>query len=174
MTMPPTFGPSSVADAQADLHVREQDAICVNESALRQPWWHDLKYAAWGVLFGIVFVKAEIISWFRIQEMFRFESFHMYGVIGTAVLVGMLSIWLIKRTKVRTVHGEEIHIPRKTFNKGQVYGALLFGLGWAITGACPGPLFAQMGAGFGVVSVTFLSAVAGTWVYGLVRERLPH
>jgi hypothetical protein len=119
-------------------------------------------------------VKAEIISWFRIQEMFRFESFHMYGVIGTAVMVGLASVLLIKRTKVRTIYGEEIHIPNKEFNKGQIYGGLMFGLGWAITGACPGPLFAQIGAGFGAVLITFLSAWAGTYVYGVFRERLPH
>ena len=157
-----------------DLQARELDAICVNESTLKHPWWYNLKYSAWGILFGIVFVKAEIISWFRIQEMFRFESFHMYGVIGTAVVVGLISVQLIKRYKVKTVHGETIHIPEKTFNKGQIFGGLLFGLGWAITGACPGPLFAQVGAGFSVVIVTFLSAVAGTWVYGLLREKLPH
>ena len=138
------------------------------------PWWYNLRYAAWGILFGIVFVKAEIISWFRIQEMFRFESFHMYGVIGTAVVVGLVSVQIIQRFKVKTVHGETVHIPSKTYNKGQVYGAFIFGLGWAITGACPGPLFAQMGAGFSVIIVTFMSAVAGTWVYGLLREKLPH
>lgn len=157
-----------------DLQTRELDAICVNESVLKHPWWYNLKYSAWGILFGIVFVKAEIISWFRIQEMFRFESFHMYGVIGTAVMVGLISVLIIKRTKARTIYGEEIHIPNKEFNKGQIYGGLIFGLGWAITGACPGPLFAQIGAGASVVSVTLLSALAGTWVYGYFRERLPH
>ncbi|HNR56375.1 MAG TPA: YeeE/YedE thiosulfate transporter family protein, partial [Flavobacteriales bacterium] len=110
----------------------------------------------------------------RIQEMFRFESFHMYGVIGSAVMVGLISVLLIKRAKAKTIYGEEIHIPDKTFNKGQIYGALIFGLGWAITGACPGPLFAQIGAGYSVVIVTFISAVAGTWVYGRFREKLPH
>ena len=160
--------------AAADLTARELDSMCVNESELRHPWWYNLKYSAWGVLFGIVFVKAEIVSWFRIQEMFRFESFHMYGVIGTAVVVGAISVLLIKRLKARTIYGEEIHIPNKTFNKGQIYGGLLFGLGWAITGACPGPLFAQIGAGFPVIIVTFLSAWAGTWVYGRLREQLPH
>jgi uncharacterized membrane protein YedE/YeeE len=157
-----------------DLQARELDALCVNESALKHPWWYNLKYSAWGLLFGIVFVKAEIISWFRIQEMFRFESFHMYGVIGTAVMVGMLSVFLIRRTKARTIYGEEVHIPNKEFNKGQIYGGLLFGLGWAITGACPGPLFAQVGAGFGIVLVTFVSAVAGTYVYGVFRDKLLH
>ena len=169
-----TFKQAPTPATLNDLQARELDSICVNESALKHPWWYNLKYAAWGVLFGIVFVKAEIISWFRIQEMFRFESFHMYGVIGTAVVVGLISVQLIKRFKVRTIYGEEIHIPKKEFNKGQIYGGLLFGLGWAITGACPGPLFAQVGAGFGVVIVTFLSAVAGTYVYGVFRDQLPH
>ena len=158
----------------ADLKARELDAICVNESELVHPWWHNLKYAAWGILFGIVFVKAEIVSWFRIQEMFRFESFHMYGVIGTAVVVGVISVWLIKRAKAKTIYGEAVMIPDKPFSKGQIHGGLMFGIGWAITGACPGPLFAQMGAGFSVVIVTFLSAVAGTWMYGLLRDKLPH
>jgi uncharacterized membrane protein YedE/YeeE len=169
-----TFQHTPTPQELADLKARELDSICVNESELQHPWWHNLKYSAWGILFGIVFVKAEIISWFRIQEMFRFESFHMYGVIGTAVIVGLISVQLIQRLKLRTVHGETIHIPKKEFNKGNIYGALIFGLGWAITGACPGPLFAQVGAGFSVVLVTFLSAVAGTYVYGRFRDNLPH
>ena len=133
-----------------------------------------IKYAVLGALFGIVLVKAEIVSWFRIQEMFRFESFHMYGVIGSAVVVAMIGVQLIKRLRLRTMDGAPIEIPKKPFHKGQVIGGLLFGLGWAITGACPGPLFAQIGAGFTVVLITLLSAVAGTWMYGAVRERLPH
>lgn len=147
---------------------------CVNESAVVKPWYSNLKYLVVGAIFGIVFVKAEIISWFRIQEMFRFESFHMYGVIGTAVVVGMISVQIIKARKAKSIEGEEIVIHDKEFNKGQIYGGLIFGLGWAITGACPGPLFAQMGAGFTVVIVTFLSAVLGTWVYGKFRDNLPH
>ena len=134
----------------------------------------NLKYLIVGTVFGIVFVKAEIISWFRIQEMFRLQSFFMYGVIGTAILVGMLSVWLIKRFKVKALNGESIHIEAKKFNKGQIYGGLIFGIGWAITGACPGPLFAQIGSGFLVVSVTFISALAGTWVYGYFKDKLPH
>lgn len=133
-----------------------------------------LKYLIAGTLFGIVFVKAEIISWFRIQEMFRLQSFHMYGVIGSAVIVGMLSVWLIKRFVLKTLAGEPIIIQPKIFNKGQIYGGLLFGLGWALTGACPGPLFAQIGSGYAVVVVTLLSAIAGTWMYGFLRDRLPH
>jgi uncharacterized membrane protein YedE/YeeE len=147
---------------------------CVNESAVVKPWYSNLKYLVVGAIFGIVFVKAEIISWFRIQEMFRFESFHMYGVIGTAVVVGMISVQIIKARKAKSIEGEEIVIHDKEFNKGQIYGGLIFGLGWAITGACPGPLFAQMGAGFTVVIVTFVSAVFGTWVYGKFRDKLPH
>ncbi|GAB3771152.1 YeeE/YedE family protein [Spirosoma horti] len=127
-----------------------------------------------GIFFGIVFVKAEVISWFRIQEMFRLNSFHMYGVIGTAVAVGMLSIQLIKRFSIKTLQGDPIFIQPKQFSQGQVYGGLLFGFGWAITGACPGPLFAQIGAGYPVVLVTLLSALGGTGVYGAIRNRLPH
>ncbi|SDE34587.1 hypothetical protein SAMN04487996_104407 [Dyadobacter soli] len=134
----------------------------------------NLKYLVVGILFGIVFLKAEIVSWFRIQEMFRLDSFHMYGVIGSAVVVGLVSIWLIKKFNIKTLSGEQVSIADKTFDKGQIYGGVLFGIGWAITGACPGPLFAQIGAGYLAVAVTLLSAIAGTWVYGLVRARLPH
>ena len=166
--------PTAGTATNTDFEVRSLDAMCMNDSELKHPWWHNLKYSAWGILFGIVFVKAEIISWFRIQEMFRFESFHMYGVIGTAVVVGAISVWLIKRTKAKTIYGEAVVIPDKPFSKGQIHGGLMFGIGWAITGACPGPLFAQIGAGSSVVIVTFLSAVAGTWMYGLLRDKLPH
>ncbi|MEY3859759.1 MAG: hypothetical protein RIS50_40 [Bacteroidota bacterium] len=152
----------------------ETGTACVNESAVVKPWYSNLKYLVVGMIFGIVFVKAEIISWFRIQEMFRFESFHMYGVIGTAVVVGMISVQIIKARKAKSIEGEAIVIHDKEFSKGQIYGGLIFGLGWAITGACPGPLFAQIGAGFTVVIVTFLSAVLGTWVYGKFRDKLPH
>lgn len=156
------------------LETRHQDAMCTNEAKVQHPFWHNLKYLVVGIAFGIVFVKAEIISWFRIQEMFRLQSFFMYGVIGTAVVVGMLSVWIIKKYNIKTLSGETIKFEDKTFNKGQIYGGLIFGIGWAITGACPGPLFAQIGSGFLVVAVTFLSAVAGTWVYGYFREKLPH
>lgn len=133
-----------------------------------------LKYLIVGVLFGIIFVKAEIISWFRIQEMFRLDSFHMYGVIGSAIVVGMISIQVIKRLNIKTLAGEKVVISDKVFNRGQIYGGLIFGLGWALTGACPGPLFAQIGSGFMAVIVTLLSAIVGTWTYGYFREKLPH
>ncbi|WOK08505.1 DUF6691 family protein [Imperialibacter roseus] len=134
----------------------------------------NIKYLIVGLAFGIVFVKAEIISWYRIQEMFRLHSFHMYGVIGTAVVVGILSVWAIKKFKINTLQGEKVVFHDKKFHWGNVIGALIFGLGWAITGACPGPLYAQIGSGFSVVTVTLISAIAGTWVYGLLRDKLPH
>ncbi|NUO03309.1 MAG: YeeE/YedE family protein [Saprospiraceae bacterium] len=154
--------------------MRHIDAMCTNESELQHPWWHNLKYLAVGVLFGITFVKAEVISWFRIQEMFRLHSFHMYGVIGTAVVVGAISVLLIKYFKLPTLYGEQVHFEDKKFDKGVIYGGLIFGIGWAITGACPGPLFAQIGGGFSIVLVTLFSAIAGTWVYGAFRDKLPH
>jgi uncharacterized protein len=159
-------------------NLSEQDVeefVCEapNEMKQAEPWTAQLKYLVVGVLFGIVFVKAEIISWFRIQEMFRLQSFHMYGVIGSAVVVGMISVFLIKRFNIKTLAGETVVIHPKTFHKGQIYGGLLFGLGWAVTGACPGPLFAQIGSGYVAVAATLLSAIAGTWTYGLLRDRLP-
>lgn len=161
-------------DNNADLEVRSLDTMCVNESALEHRWFHNIKYLIVGIFFGIVFIKAEVISWFRIQEMFRLQSFHMYGIIGSAILVAMASIFLIKRFNVKTIYGEEIVLHDKKFNKGQIYGGLIFGFGWALTGACPGPLFAQIGTGATPVAVTLLSAIAGTWIYGYVRDKLPH
>ena len=161
-------------ELNTDFEVRSLDTICINESNLLDKWYHNIKYLLVGVAFGIVFVKGEIISWFRIQEMFRLQSFHMYGVIGSAVTIGMISVWLIKKFNIKTIDGEEIKFHSKKFNKGQIYGGLLFGLGWAITGACPGPLFAQIGTGASVIVVTLISAIAGTWLYGYFRDKLPH
>lgn len=161
-------------EINTDFEVRSLDAICINDSHLEHKWYHNLKYLLVGTLFGIVFVKAEVVSWFRIQEMFRLQSFHMYGIIGSAVVVGMISVWLIKKFNIKTIYGEKIEFHSKKFNKGQIYGGLLFGFGWAITGACPGPLFAQIGTGSTVIAITLLSAIAGTWVYGFFREKLPH
>lgn len=135
---------------------------------------HPVRYLVAGVFFGIVLVKSQVISWFRIQEMFKLQSFHMYGVIGSAVVTGMLSVMLIKKLKIKTIDGDPITFPKKKFHRGQIFGGLLFGFGWALTGACPGPLFAQIGAGFTVTVVTLFSALLGTWVYGAVRTRLPH
>jgi uncharacterized membrane protein YedE/YeeE len=162
------------ADLITDYEVRSEDTTCINESELQHPWWFNFKYLIAGILFGIVLVKSEVVSWFRIQEMFRLQSFHMYGVIGTAVVTGIIAIWLIKKLNIKTIYGETIHFRPKKFNKGQIFGGLIFGLGWAMTGACPGPLFAQLGAGFTVIAVVIVSAVAGTWVYGKLRDKLPH
>ncbi|MBO3272176.1 DUF6691 family protein [Hymenobacter defluvii] len=132
-----------------------------------------LKYLVLGTLFGIILTKSEVVSWFRIQEMFRFQSFHMYGVIGSAVVVGMVSLQLIKRNHLRTLSGEPIVIADKKYNHGVWIGGLLFGFGWALTGACPGPLFAQLGSGIGAAAVMILAALAGTWTYSALRDKLP-
>ena len=160
-------------ETNTDFEVRSLDAMCLNESELKHPWWYNLKYLLIGIIFGIILVKSEVVSWFRIQEMFRLESFHMYGVIGSAVVTGMISILVIKKFNVKSIYGEKIRLYPKKFNKGQVYGGLLFGLGWALTGACPGPLFALIGSGALVIVVVLLSAIAGTWVYGKLRDKLP-
>ncbi len=165
---------NNITKDNLDFETRTLDDICLNESELSHPWYYNFKYLLVGVLFGIILVKGEVISWFRIQEMFRLQSFHMYGVIGSAVVVGMISIFLIKRFNAKTIYGEKIAFFPKKFRKGQLIGGTLFGLGWAMTGACPGPLYALIGSGFGVIAIVLLSAIAGTWVYGLLRERLPH
>jgi uncharacterized protein len=146
----------------------------INRSSKVENFVANLKYGVIGAFFGIVFVKAEIISWFRMQEMFRFQSFHMYGVIGTAVVVAAISIWLLKRFNVKTLQGDAIEFAEKPMHKGVWIGGLMFGCGWAITGACPGPLYAQIGAGFPVIAVTLLSAIAGAWAYGYFQAKLPH
>ncbi len=134
----------------------------------------NIKYLVAGTLFGVILTKSEIISWFRIQEMFQLTSFHMYGVIGTAVVVGIISVLIIKKFNIKTLSGEPIVFEDKKFDKGQIIGGLIFGIGWAITGACPGPLYAQIGNGFGVVTITLVSAIVGTWVYGKLADKLPH
>ena len=133
-------------------------------------------YGVLGMFFGIVLLKAEVVSWFRIQEMFRFQSFHMYGIIMTAIGTAAASIAIIRRTGTRTLEGGAITIPPKELGWGYRYwiGGTLFGVGWALTGACPGPLFALTGSGTSVYAVAVVSAVAGTWGYGYVRPRLPH
>jgi uncharacterized membrane protein YedE/YeeE len=129
-----------------------------------------------GILFGIVLTKSEAVSWFRIQEMFRFQSFHMYGILASAVVVAGVAIALIKRYHVKTLHGETVVIAPKTMGRGTRYwaGGSLFGIGWAFTGACPGPLFALVGSGLTVILVPVVAALAGTYAYGWLRPRLPH
>jgi uncharacterized membrane protein YedE/YeeE len=129
-----------------------------------------------GTIFGVVLVQGEIVSWFRIYEMFRFEAFHMYGVMGSALAVSAASLWALRRFGVRSINGEPIAVPAKTMGTGVRYiaGGTIFGLGWGATGACPGPLVAQIGAGATVMVVAAASALAGTWTYGRFRARLPH
>lgn len=167
-------GPEAQEVILSEDEIRHQDAICTNESEIKHKWYNNLKYVLVGIAFGLVFVKAEVISWFRIQEMFRLQSFHMYGIIGSAIAVGALSVWLIKKFNIKTFEGENIVFKDKVFNKGQIYGGLFFGLGWAMTGACPGPLYAQIGIGATVIAVALLSAIVGTYVYGVFRDKLPH
>jgi hypothetical protein len=166
--------PLPAASGTNDLATRELDAMCVNESELKHPWWHNLKYSAWGVLFGIVFVKAEIISWFRIQEMFRFESFHMYGVIGTAVVVGLISVQLIKRYHKRTIHGETMHIADKTFNKGQIYGGSDVRPRLGHHGSLSRSVVRPDRRGLFGGHRHLPQRMDGHYVYGLLREKLPH
>jgi uncharacterized membrane protein YedE/YeeE len=135
-----------------------------------------LPYFVLGGVFGIVIVEAEAVSWFRIQEMFRFDAFHMYGILGTAVLTAMASVFVIRRLGIRGRDGTPLGLAPKTVGSGARYlaGGTTFGLGWALTGACPGPLVALIGAGLPVMGLTLLSALAGTWAYGRLRDKLPH
>ena len=132
-----------------------------------------LVYILLGVIFGLALTKGEAISWYRIQEMFHFQSVHMYGIFMTAVPVGALSLILIKRFNIRTIDGDEILAPRKNYHHGVIIGSLIFGFGWALTGACPGPLYALVGSGYTVTLVTLSAALLGTWVYSWMLPRLP-
>lgn len=133
----------------------------------------NLKYLIAGIFFGIVITKGEAISWYRIQEMFHFQGFHMYGLFMTAVPVGALSLFLLMKFNVKTWDGEPVSKPVKPYHHGVILGGLIFGFGWALTGACPGPIYAQIGAGFSVVIITFLSALFGTWTFARVQRYLP-
>ena len=134
-----------------------------------------VRYLVLGVIFGIVMTKSEAVSWFRIQEMFRFDSFHMYGIIGTAVIVGALGIFVLKRMGVKAVTGKDLKLsPKKMEIPRLILGGTIFGLGWAFTGACPGPLYTLLGYGIGVILVVIISAIFGAFVYGALKHRLPH
>ena len=126
-----------------------------------------------GTLFGIILTKSEVISWFRIQKMFLFEESYMYLIIGTAVAVGAASVFIIKKMKLKSLTKDELEFPEKELNKGTVIGGILFGIGWAITGACPGPIFAQIGAGETAALVTLIGALAGVFIFNLVKSKLP-
>jgi uncharacterized membrane protein YedE/YeeE len=136
-----------------------------------------LAYLGFGIALGILFVESQVLSWYRIQEMFRFQSFHMYGVIATAVLTAAVSVRVIRAHQVPTVRGDRIAIPPKECTRSAVRywaGGMVFGLGWALLGACPGPVFTLIGAGETVMAVPLLAAVAGTAAYGYTRRHLPH
>ena len=134
-----------------------------------------LKYIGLGIVFGIMFTKAEIISWFRIYEMFRFESFHMYGIIGSAVVLSAISTFIIKKVGIKDVGGNPIVFSPKAMSIPRyLFGGIIFGMGWALTGACPGPLYTLIGNGAYMAVVVIISAVLGTWFYGLIRTKLPH
>ena len=132
-------------------------------------------YLAIGIVFGITMYKSEAASWFRIYEMFKFESFHMYGIIGSAVILGAIITLSIKRFNLKSFFGEPIRIqPKAKSNYRYIIGGVLFGLGWALAGACPGPMFTLVGSGFVSVVIVILAAVFGTFVYGLLKHKLPH
>ena len=143
------------------------------ESASKSPL---LPYLFLGIAFGVVLSKSEVLSWFRIQEMFRFQSFRMYGIIGSAIATAAVSLLILKRLHSKDWRGDTISIPPKELGSGIRYsvGGALFGVGWALTGACPGPLFALVGNGLSVMLIAVASALAGTWLYGILRPRLPH
>ena len=134
-----------------------------------------IKFFLVGILFGIVMSKAEIISWFRIYEMFKFQSFHMYGIIGSAVVLGMISMFLFRKKMVKTFEGNEIHVPAKKIGLSRnLLGGILFGLGWALAGACPGPMFVLVGKGVVSILVVIFGATLGAFLYGYFKEKLPH
>ncbi len=136
----------------------------------------NFRYLAGGLYFGFILVKSEVVSWFRIQEMFRFQDFHMYGVIISAILVGIISIQIIKRFNIPDIEGNPISIPPKDTSQWKRYilGGSMFGLGWALLGACPGPIFALLGTGLTIMIIPIATATLGTWLYGALREKLPH
>ncbi len=135
-----------------------------------------LKYLLIGLVFGFVLIKSEVVSWFRIQEMFRFDSIHMYGIIGLAIIVGIISVQIIKRKNLKDVDGNPITIPPKDASQVTRYivGGSIFGLGWALVGACPGPMFALLGSGLTIMVIPILAALLGTYTYGVLRPKLPH
>ena len=134
-----------------------------------------LKFLVLGILFGIVMAKSEAFSWFRIQEMFRFQSFHMYGIIGTSVTLGVIGITLIKKYKIRDVNGNPIMFyPKEKSTLRYLIGGIIFGLGWALSGACPGPMVVNIGYGYVAMIIVFLFAIIGTYIYGVIKDKLPH
>lgn len=133
------------------------------------------KFLFVGIFFGIVLVKSEAVSWYRIFEMFKFQSFHMYGIIGSAVFLGILFLWIFKKYKVKSIEGNEINLlPKEKSFTRYILGGAIFGLGWALAGACPGPMYILLGTGVSSMLLVIAAALFGTFVYGLLREKLPH
>lgn len=134
-----------------------------------------IKFLLVGILFGIVLTKSEAVSWYRIYEMFHFQSFHMYGIIMTAVVTGTIGLQIFKRGQIKDTEGQYINLPDKDKGfTGYLVGGLLFGLGWGLVGTCPGPIFILIGAGFWTVGIILLGALVGTYFYGLLKSKLPH
>lgn len=134
-----------------------------------------IAYLFIGIFFGIVMYKSEAASWFRIYEMFQFQSFHMYGIIGSALVLGVLGVFLIKKNNVKSFYGEPIKFsPKEKSFSRYMYGGILFGLGWALAGSCPGPIYTLIGAGYVSILVVLVGALGGTFLYGLIRKKLPH
>lgn len=134
-----------------------------------------LKFLLVGIFFGIVLVKSEAVSWYRIYEMFKFQSFHMYGIIGSAVFLGVLFLWIFRKFEVKSIEGNEIHVPakEKSFTR-YILGGTIFGLGWALAGACPGPMYILLGTGVSSMLLVIAAAMLGTFVYGVLKNSLPH
>lgn len=182
----PDSAPQAVAAPHVELPIECADIEQVPDAYRDQALAEGnapLALAVYGLLgagLGVVFTKSQVISWFRIYEMFRFESFHMYGIIGSAVATAALSVWVIKKLNLTTVHGEPIQLSPKQWGSSSIpaarywMGGITFGLGWALLGACPGPLVALLGGGVSVMAAALVAALGGTWTYALLRNRLPH
>jgi uncharacterized membrane protein YedE/YeeE len=127
-----------------------------------------------GIIFGITLIKSDAVSWFRMQEMFHFQGFQIFGIFMTAVPTAALCVWLIKKFHIKTIDGEPVVIGKMKFNLGTIFGSMIFGIGWAMTGTCPGPIYVQIGSGLSIAILTLISALAGTWVYGYLKPKLPH
>ena len=169
-------------------HAPNETASSTDEGVATAPTMHDraeglgrpeslIAYLAFGAAFGIILTQSQVISWFRIQEMFRFQSFHMYGIIGSAVLTAAFALKIIKRFRIRSIYGDTLKVPTKAMGRPgprHLFGGTFFGLGWALVGACPGPIYVLIGNGVTVMIVAFLGGLMGAWTYGLVQRRLPH
>jgi uncharacterized membrane protein YedE/YeeE len=134
-----------------------------------------IKYLVIGILFGVIMFKSEAASWFRIYEMFQFGSFHMYGIIGSALIIGIIGVQIIKRKKIKPINGAEMKVhPKNKSTTRYLVGGIIFGLGWALSGACPGPMYVLLGSGYFSISIVIFGALVGTFLYGILKDKLPH